>query len=222
MGTNNLTPPGVEEILLSWEAAAVFENLAGDLQVSLAVADREGTVLAVFGPPGPLALGASVNALRSTDAPGVSVRDVTRYNQAVGTVIGIAASGGDDISRLERVVDLLASCLEDKAGSLIEMNGLSQELLHAYEEMNFFHTFAQTMAGFASQEDTCQLVLDKVMDLIPARRGAIFLPEHHTGRLELAAEVGEQKWGARLTVAASSILDQVFTSARSLLVDNAG
>lgn len=219
MGTTNLTAPGVEEILLSWEAATVFEKLAGDLQVSLAVADSEGQVLVAYGPPAPLAVGDSAIALRSAGDPRVSVRDVTRYNQAVGTVIGTAEGGRTPL--LDRLVNLLASCLEDKAGSLIEMNGLSQELLHVYEEMNFFHTFAQTMAGFVKQENTCQLVLDKVMDLIPARRGAIFLPEKHTGRLELAAEVGDQKWGARLTMAASCTLDQVFTSARSLLVENA-
>lgn len=103
-----------------------------------------------------------------------------------------------------------------------DLDSLSQELLNTYQEINVLYRIAEKLSMATELEGIARVILDEVMQQIPANRASIMLFDPVQERLTVLAGVGlPPELGAHPSIRLQeSIVQEVITGGVPLLVDD--
>lgn len=93
------------------------------------------------------------------------------------------AAGAADVNRL-------AEALQQAIHSEREARSAARELSDRYEEIDLLYTIAEISGSVVATEDAAAGILAEILDVLGARRAALWIHHDEPARLELAAAVG--------------------------------
>src|SRR5690606_21537055 len=73
-----------------------------------------------------------------------------------------------------------------------EARSAARELTERYEEINLLYSISEILAAVMNVSDAATRILSEVADVLGARRASLWVYRPETGRLHLAAAVGEE------------------------------
>ncbi len=96
----------------------------------------------------------------------------------------------EDSSWREELFFLTVARLQEQAEIAQDIESLSQEIAHAYEELSLLYEFSGELTAVFDAPTTCWLLLDKAMGVIEAKRGAVLLMDDDGVSLQPVAVKG--------------------------------
>lgn len=109
--------------------------------------------------------------------------------RALGATIGsVCACRGDERARV--AVAWLARGLTEKATDQVDLDSLSGELLHQYEEVHLVYDISQAISSVFDEKRIAELVLERAMKATRARRSMAVLADKESGDFRVAASIG--------------------------------
>ena len=168
---DQVDPPRVEDVLQTWDAAPVFAAFSDGLDISVAVLDRAGRVLKVYGPPCRLAEGAVFSPLPETEDKQVMV--VGGGNTAMDAARTARRLGGEVTIVYRRTQAEMPARVEELHHALEE--GIQLKVLRAPQEF-IGNDKTQFITGALleriEQEDNTMTLHFSEVEIVKAMEGA--------------------------------------------------
>jgi len=137
--------------------------------------------------------------------------------EVYGERLGIAVGCGDE--RTAQAVNLLGRLISRMAKDKFELDSLAEEILDKYEEINLLYEVSGALGAIFDTELICQLVLEKAMRVIEARKASVMLLDEE-GVLRIAAGVGIPQEASVTVRLGEGISGRVAQTGKPLLLDN--
>jgi len=128
-----------------------------------------------------------------------------------------------DRERLKKLVALVKENIEFLIMQEQEAQGLAQEVLEKYEELNLLYDLISELSLLFDEEKICELTLKKAMRVLDVSSGVIFLENEKTKELELVFHADRED--VQKLVHPQMLLEyaeKVTRDGKEILIDDAG
>lgn len=136
-------------------------------------------------------------------------------NQTVG-IIHVKSTRSQE--NLARFWGLLLSSLAQRQW---ERRCITQDSLTRYRELALLYHLGEMLGSCLDPTKLAEIVLSEVRQFIRAQSGSLLLAYPPTNQLSVVASYGAEETGGTLTPAASQLIDLVFTTGKSEVIDDA-
>ncbi len=137
--------------------------------------------------------------------------------EVYGEILGFAVGCGEPAGR---AVALLGDLISRRATDGFELDSLSAEILDKYEEINLLYEISGALGAVFDTELICQLVLEKAVQVIGARKASVMLLDEAEGVLRIASGVGIPGAASAAVRLGEGISGRVAQTGKPLLLDD--
>ncbi len=136
----------------------------------------------------------------------------------LGQPAGVVQIGGSD-GLAQALAGLLSNLVSARISAEVELASLSGELLTKYEEINLLYDIGAVLNPLLDESAIGQIALDRAIQVIGAKRGAVLVTDPQTGACHVAAEQTGDDDTITAPVEPGPLLSSVLDTGQPLLVE---
>ncbi len=163
------------------------------LPLSLHVEDADGHVLAEVMPAGTPTERAYADGGERPAGPPPSAEGTVRapieiHGECIGHVVGSLQDNNQmTLQTAKSAAQLAAQILATRAYKEHEVNSLSTELLHKYEEITLLFDLSQALGSIFDIPTICDIALEKALQAVPAAKAFVMLADEDSEQLSVVS-----------------------------------